>query len=300
MKMSVSQSVPATAASTRSVAAVAALLGGALAMGVSPIFVRVADVGPYASAFWRVGLAIPLLAIWALSEGGPSVIIKAFRNPVVWVAGLIFSFDLFFWHLAIMNTTVANATFLATMAPLWVVLGSWALIGERVERQVIVGLVLCIAGGGVLLGGSYSLAPERLIGDLFGVLTSIFFGLYFLAIRVARRTVPSGTITFASTIITAACLLCVALVMEPTILPSSLGGIAALAGLAFISHAGGQGLLAFALGHLSAAFSSLVIFLEAIAAAIVAWVILGEALGIEQVVGGLLILAGIFVARPRT
>jgi drug/metabolite transporter (DMT)-like permease len=297
--MTASPSLP-SAAPNRTAVAFAALLGGALAMGVSPVMVRLADVGPYASAFWRVGLAIPLLAVWALSEGGPAVIVRALRTPAVWVAGALFTADLFFWHLAIMETTVANATFLATMAPVWVVLGSGLLIGEKVDRTMVAGLALCLVGGAVLIGGSWTLAPERLVGDLYGVLTSLFFGAYFMAIRVARRTVPSGTITFVSTVITSAALFVVAWVLEPTLLPASLGGAAALAGLAFISHSGGQGLLAYALGHLSAAFSSLVIFLEAIAAAVVAWAVLGEAIGWSQVAGGVAILAGIFVARPRS
>jgi drug/metabolite transporter (DMT)-like permease len=69
--------------------------------------------------------------------------------------------------------------------------------------------------------------------------------------------------------------------------------------MALISHAGGQGLLAVALGRLPAIFSSLVIFLEAVAAAVFGWVILGETLTLVQALGGTLILVGIWVARPR-
>lgn len=280
--------------------AFAALVLGAMAMGVSPVMVRLADVGPFASAFWRVALALPILYVWARSEAGSAAMAAAFRTPAVLMAGALFAGDLVFWHLAIMNTTVANATFLATMAPLWVVLGSWAVIGERVDRSTLLGLALCVAGGGVLLGGSYALAPDRILGDVYGIITSLFFGGYFLALRVARRTVATGAATFASSVVTAVALLGVAAVLEPTLLPASLGGVAALFGLALISHAGGQGLLAFALGTLPAAFSSLVIFLEAVAAALIAWAVLGEAIGLEQGLGGMLILAGIFIARPRS
>ena len=101
-----------------------------------------------------------------------------------------------------------------------------------------------------------------------------------------------------ATVVTAALLLIVALALEPTILPHSLGGIAALLGMAWISHAGGQGLLSIALGRLPAAFSSLVIFLEAIAAASFAFLLLGEPVSLAQAFGGLAILAGIYVARP--
>ncbi len=51
---------------------------------------------------------------------------------------------------------------------------------------------------------------------------------------------------------------------------------------------------------LPATFSSLVIFLEAIGAAALGWLILNEALGPLQFLGGILILAGIYAARPRT
>ena len=280
--------------------AFAALIGGALAMGISPVFVRLADVGPFASAFWRVSLAIPALFLWAASEGGVRTALQALTLRPVWIAGALFAADLFFWHLAILNTTIANATFLATMAPVWVVLGSWALIGERVDRRVIGGLALCLAGGAVLIAGSLTLAPERFLGDLCGLLTSIFFGAYFLAVRVARRTVPTGTVIFGSSVVSAAILLCVALALDPTLWPAGAVGLSALIALSLISHAGGQGLLAFALGHLSAAFSSLVIFMEAIFAAVIGWLVFSEALGPEQYVGGVLILAGVFAARPRS
>ena len=48
--------------------AFAALVMGACAMGISPVFVRFADVGPFTSAFWRVGLAVPLLLAWVAYE----------------------------------------------------------------------------------------------------------------------------------------------------------------------------------------------------------------------------------------
>ena len=273
-----------------------------MAMGISPIFVRLTDVGPFASAFWRVGGALPLLLAWALFEarrsGAPLSSIWRIDGAIL-VAGGLFAGDLLFWHLAILKTSVANATFLATMAPVWVVLGSGLLIGEKVGRGVLAGLALCLLGATFLIGMSWRIRPEHLDGDLYGVITSFFFGCYFLAVRVARRRSSAGKITFLSTLITSVILLAVALATEPRILPDSVESAASLAGLAFISHAGGQGMLAFALGHLPAAFSALVIFLEAVAAALAGWLFLGEAVSMAQAIGGALILAGIFIARPQ-
>jgi drug/metabolite transporter (DMT)-like permease len=280
----------------------AALLLGALAMAISPIFVRLADVGPFASAFWRVAAALPVLWLWAAVEarqtGEPASAAFRFDGSII-AAGLVFAADLLFWHLSILNTTIANATFLATMAPVWVVLGSGFFIGEAVGRQVVSGLVLCLVGAAALFGASFGYAPDRLDGDFYGAATSFFFGAYFLAVRAARRNSGPGRIVFLSSLVTAAVLLPVALIVEGRLLPSDLGGLAAVLALALVSHTGGQGFLAYALGHLPAAFSSLVIFLEAIAAALFAWWLLGEPVSWLQAAGGAFILAGIWLARPR-
>jgi len=277
-----------------------ALVLGAMAMGISPIFVRFAEVGPFTSAFWRVGLALPALWLWAALEPkpeGPQP--DASARLSVLLAGLFFAGDLSFWHLAIMNTSVANATFLATLAPVWVVLGSNLFLGERVDAKVFGGLALCLLGAAALIGDTWSVKPGQLDGDFYGVATSFFFGAYFLAVRRARRHYGTGRLLFLSTLVTAIVLLIEAIAIEDMMWPLSLLGVGALVAMALVSHAGGQGLLAFALGHLPAAFSSLVIFLEAVAAACFAWLILGEAVGLIQLIGAVAIFAGITLAKPR-
>ncbi len=276
----------------------AALVAGAVAMGVSPIFVRLADVGPFTSAFWRVALALPLLYAWTRLADGPEGPGERFSMATI-LSGLAFAGDLFFWHLSIVHTSVANATFFATTAPIWVVLFGWLLFRQKVTAGVLAGLALCLIGGAALLAQSLELRPASALGDAFGIATGVFFGLYFLAVQAARKTASAARLTFEATLITAAILFVVAVVAERSMLPHSVRGLAALLAMAWISHTGGQGLLSVALGRLPAAFSSLVIFLEAIAAAGFAWLILAEPVTSMQALGGLAILAGIFVARPK-
>ena len=277
----------------------AALVVGACAMGASPIFVRLAapEIGPFASAFWRVALALPLLYGWMRLEAAP-----ARRRPdgPILLAGAAFAGDLVFWHLAILATTVANATFFATTAPVFVILITWLVFRRAVGGRTWSGLALCLAGGAALIGQSLEVAPGRITGDLYGIVTAIFFALYFLGVSRARAGSGAGRVTFLSTLVTAAIVLVVAVAFdESRFWPASPGVWAALGGLAIISQAGGQGLLAVALGRLPAVFSSLVIFLEAMFAAAAGWVVLGEALSAVQYAGGALILAGIWLSRPR-
>ena len=70
-----------------------------------------------------------------------------------------------------------------------------------------------------------------------------------------------------------------------------------LLALALVSHAAGQSLIAFALAHLPAALGSLSLLIQPVAAAGLAWVLLAEALGWLQALGGAIVLAGILIAR---
>lgn len=298
-----SSRAPAATIDPGQAGAFVALCAGAIAMGVSPVFVRfaAADIGPFASAFWRVALALPVLYAWmrideARAPGRPK---RSFTKATVF-AGLAFVGDLFFWHLAILNTTVANATFFATTAPIFVILITWLVLREHVARAIFAGLGLCLLGGFALIGQSMQVAPERVVGDLYGVATAFFFALYFLGVEKARRQGGSAArVTFELSLVTAAGLFLIAMALEPKVIPTTREGVLALVALGLISHAGGQGLLAVALGRLPAMFSSLVIFLEAVAAALFGWLILSEALTLVQAAGGAMILMGIWIARPR-
>src|SRR5437868_15043015 len=91
-------------AGRRTALALCCLVLGAIAMGASVLFVRWADVGPYASAFWRVFLALPFLFAWMRLESGRTELAPLFLDRVVLLAGLFFTGDLFFWHLAILRS----------------------------------------------------------------------------------------------------------------------------------------------------------------------------------------------------
>ena len=271
---------------------VVAMLLAALAMSISPSLVRLADVGPFASAFWRVFLALPILWVWMryAEAAEPNAARASFTLPTI-LAGIAFTGDLFFWHLSIMRTTIANATFFATMAPLWVVIFGWLLLRQRVSRATLLGLLVCLAGGTALVVQSLAFNPDRAVGDALAIITGAFFGLYFLAVGAARPKTNAARVTFELSILTSALLFLVAFFFEPRILPQSISGWCVLLALGLISHAGGQGLLSVALGRLPTVFSSLVIFLESIAAALFAWFLFGENVTLLQALGGIVIVA---------
>ena len=282
---------------------VIALALGAVAMGASPIFVRLADVGPFASAFWRMALALPFLWVWLRWEQKRAPQPQTHANirreaGTIALLGFLFAGDLFFWHLSILNTTIANATLLATMTPIIVTLGAWLILKEFITPRILSGVLLGVAGSLLLVGASARFNPDNVLGDIYGLITAFFFGAYFLGVASARRRMSVATVMFYPAVVATGLLLLAALLLDDHLLPRSWAGLATLVALAVVSQVGGQGLMAYALGYLPAIFSSLVIFFEAVAAAIMAWLILAEHVTLWQFAGGTLILAGIYAARP--
>lgn len=268
-------------------------------MGFSPVFVREAEIGAFSSAFWRVLTAIPVLWLWASYESKNRWCLLPEFNTTAIISGLMFSGDLIFWHLAILNTTMANATFMVCLAPVWVMVFSKLLINEPVSKASIIGVLICLMGLGLLINSSFQLNPARLVGDVYGLITSIFLGLYFIAMRKGRRSDKGGNLFFTSTCVTCAFLFAAALITEDQLFPQTAKGWGAVISLGVLTHAGGQGLVTIALGALTAVFSSLVIFIEAITAAIFGWLLYGEKLTALEMTGGGLILLGVWCARPK-
>lgn len=277
--------------------ALAALFCGATFIALSPIWVRVADVGPTASAFWRVALAAPLL--WGLVACLPRSAATTRRDGWLLVAaGLAFAGDLAFWHWSIQATSVANATLLANLSSIFVTLAAWLLWRQRPSGLFLVGLALALCGVALLVRASLGFSPGALVGDAYGVVTALFYAWYLLTVK-RLRDLGAATVRLmaVTTTLTAAILLPLALASGEPMLPAGARGWLVLLGLAWITHAGGQGLITFALAHLPAAFSSVGLLLQPVLAAAFAWVLLAEPLGALQIAGGAVVLAGIYLAR---
>jgi drug/metabolite transporter (DMT)-like permease len=287
-----------------------ALLAGAAATAFAPILVRLSDASPTASAFWRVALAAPFLWLWVFASerrtggGGPT---EAHRRPVghaAWLgmvlAGLFFACDLGTWHVSIAWTSVANATLEANLAPIFVTLGAWLLWRQKPRVMFIVALAITIGGAVLLIGPNFNAGGRALQGDLLGTLAGAFYAGYMLSIKSVAGRIPTARIMAISTTVSALLLAPYAAFTADHFLPQAASGWTGwlvLAGLALIPHIAGQSLIAFGFAHLPASLSSVSLLLQAVLAALYAWVLLGEAMQPLQMAGGIVVLAGIYLAR---
>ncbi|CAD7045167.1 EamA/RhaT family transporter [Pseudorhizobium endolithicum] len=279
--------------------ALACLVLGGIAIGASPIFVRLSEVGPVATGFWRLALALIPLSLWSgIARNHDEAAPAGLRDYVLLILpGLALAIDLVAWHLSLHMTSVANATLLANLAPVFVTLIGWLVFRTAVSRIFLLGLALAIAGVVTLKGGPAALGDGELLGDAIATFAAVFYACYILAIGRLRSRFGTNRIMIWSSASAALAILPFALYFEGNILPHSLYGWGIVAGLAFISHAGGQVAITYALAYLPAAFSSLTLLLQPVVAAILAWWILAEAVNPLQALGGAVVLAGILVAR---
>jgi drug/metabolite transporter (DMT)-like permease len=278
------------------------LVVGSSVLSLAGVLVRLTHTGAAAAGFWRLSFALPLLALMARREGASSdpagrMASRAHAKTLV-LAGLMFAADTTCWHYSLHLTSVANATVLGNMTPVLLTLVGWLVFNERPTALFLCGLGLAVAGAAVMSlsasGGGAGTNPP--LGNALALITTAWYGLYFLAVRTARRSLSTTKVMLGSSLVGAPLLLVVALAFHEPVLPTMAIGWAACVGLGLV-HVTGQGAIAWALGKLPTALAAVVVLVQPVAAAIIGWAVLHEPLGPLQALGGAMALAGIAFAQ---
>jgi drug/metabolite transporter (DMT)-like permease len=274
-----------------------ALLIGVFCIGFSAIFVKFADLPGPVSAFYRVLIAAAVMLPWRIAQR--NALPKTDLLRLIALGGIFFALDLWLWNTSILLTTAAKATLLANNAPLWIGLGSLIIFREKLPVGFYLGLMIAMVGMAIIVGVDAWRAFHFNAGDLLAISASLFYAAYLLTTQKARTFVD--TLTFNSVYMTAA-----ALILLPI---NVLGGYSligfstqswlALLGLGLISQLGGWLAINYALGHLRAAHVSVSLLGQAVVTALLGIPLLGEGLTWNQVIGGVLVLSGIYLVNLR-
>lgn len=270
------------------------LVLGAILIGVVPIGVRLCEMHPLAVGFWRFALALPVLYWWSRSLARTTVPTQ--RRRLLILTGLLFACDIGCFFVAIRATSVANATLLSNCAPLFVALGVAATMGGLPSRLAMVATAIALAGIALLVGER--LESGHVIGDLLGLVSAVFYGGYQLAVAALRRDQPAVRVMLWVAGVGALALGVVCLVARIPLWPTRGVDWAILAVLALVTQIGGQGAITWAMAHLAPVFSSVVLLVQPVVAAALAWALFADGwMGPWQIVGALLVLGGILLAR---
>lgn len=282
------------ASTTAPVAAVLAVALANVALAFGPLFVRLSDVGPVAAGFWRLTLAVPVLLIAAVGMGGKPITSAKGMWGVLAIAGLAFAADLASWHIGIVRTTLANSTLFGNSATL--IYPIYGFIAARMwpSRPQTAALLLAALGGGLLLGRSAELSSRHLAGDLFCLLAGVLYAVYFIFMARARAAMAPVPALALSSLATIPPLLILALVLGEQVLPQNWWP---LVGLAVVSQLIGQGLMVYALGHLSPLIVGIALLIQPVVAATIGWIVYDERLAATDLFGAALVAAALVLVR---
>ena len=273
----------------------AALIAGNVALSVGVLFVRLADVGPIASAFWRMVIAAPILFALA-RRNGDSLDIP--RGRFLWLflfSGLFFAADLATWHIGALQTKLANSNLLANVASfLFPVYGFFAARALPPRSQVIA-LLLALVGTILLIGRSFEVSPQYFVGDLLSLTAGILYTVYLIVINEVRKTMPQWSALAWSTLSCIAPLLLCSVLRGEQIWPSNWWPLIALA---LFSQIIGQGLVTYVIGRMSATLVGLAILIQPVIAAILGYFFYAEMMGLPDLLGAAFIGVALVLVRP--
>ncbi|MFN6536063.1 MAG: DMT family transporter [Nostoc sp. EkiNYC01] len=288
-----------------------------LALSSTAIFIKIAvsQMSAITTLFNRLWIATIIFGLWSgINQARTQIrddepILPKQRYPIKEIAfliavGLVHVLGRLCWTWSLTQTGAANANALGSLNPLFTTLGGWLFFGQIFGRKFIIGLILAILGAiGVgfedLLHSDNNITGDAITGDAVAVISSVFYAANFLLIEQIRNKFSTLTILVWRCVIGTSLMIPVVLIFEKQVFPVTLSGWLVVFALAAICEALGHGLIVYSLKTFSSGFISLLLLLNPVIVAIVAWILFSENLSVFNLLGLALILGGIYLATSN-
>lgn len=275
----------------------ALLAVGLIALGASPILIRLAGDAPALTlALWRTSFVTLVLAPAALTRGRREM---AAFTPRDWGlalgAGVLLGLHFMAWILSVQQTSVASAAVLVTTSPLFIVVLGAVFLHERPSRRTVSAIVVAVAGAALIgMGesGESTVYPNPMLGNALALGAAVLVSVYLLIGRAVRQ--QTSFVAYFAPLNAAAAVTCLVACLAtgaPVTLPLAAALLAVTMGLG--PGLLGHGSFALALKYLPAALLGLLSLAEPIIASAVALVAFNEVPSPVAVVGMVAVLAAI-------
>jgi drug/metabolite transporter (DMT)-like permease len=281
----------------KSLTAYLALGLGILSLSFSAMFVRWANAPGPVTAFYRLFFSIFLLLPIFLPriKTLPSLRSGLFLFPLM--AGIFTACDLGLWTTSLSFTTASNATLLGNTSPLWVALGTWLILKNKLSTAFWRGLAIALLGAALIMGTDFFLHPRFGIGDAMATFTGFFYAGYFLFTEKSRSTFDAISHIWLVGVGASASLFIINLVLHHPLSGFDTSTWLIFLASAIVSQLIGYMSLAYALGHLPASVVSPTMILQPVLTTVLAIPLLGEIPTIWQGIGGAIALVGIYMVN---
>ena len=310
----VSTPVPETTQRTQLWFAIAALGFAVFSISLSALLVRFSEreISAYATAFDRFWITTLIMGGWSglralrdRQQGRVGAVdmdcstqrqSRLSQSGLLIAAGTCLAADLLLWAWSLTQTSVANATLLANLTPVFACLGGWLIWNKCFDQRFLLGIAIATGGTFVLGLEDWHAAAFRLHGDLAALLAALCFSIYLLILEQLQASLRLDTIVLWSSAIAGVLTVPFVVLSHAPFLPVSWQGWTAVIALAVVCQVVGQGLLVYSLNRLSAEFVAIVLLLDPLLAALGAWMFFSERLSLLGWGAFLVILLGIYLA----
>jgi len=274
------------------------LASGGMLIGFAPIFVKWSYLSPSAISFWRMFLAIPFLVAFNFIINR-KILFKVKNKKTVFysaLASLAFTTDLSLWHFSMSITSVSNATIIVNSAPIFVALLAYLVFKEKPQKGFVSSFFITYIGilGLIIFSNNY--ANGKILGDILCMVAAVCYAAYLLIIsKLGKET--SLNIIFYTTFF--CCLFSIVPMSFETGLyfPQTHFEWVNLVLLAFLCQFGGQFLITYGIGKISASSGSIGLLMQPLTATILAAFIFSEILNLIQIIFVMVALYGIYRAK---
>ncbi|MCF6277409.1 MAG: DMT family transporter [Anaerolineales bacterium] len=277
-----------------------ALVAGIFLIGTSAILVKFADLPGIVSAFYRVGIAtLVLFPFWLYKNKNKRLPAWADSKFII-LGGILFALDIALWNTSLLLTSAAKSTLLANNAPVWVGMGTLLFFKEKLPPKYWSGLAIALLGMTIIVGIDSWRNAQFNIGDMMAIGVSFLYAGVMLSTQKARTRVNTLTFTALYTTTAALTLLPMAVLSGHALGGFSSKGWLSLLALGLGPQVVGWMAINYALGHIRASHVSVSLLGQPVVTAILGFLLLGESLTTNQIVGGGLALFGIYLVNQKS
>ena len=269
-----------------------ALAVGVLCISVFPILVKLNLTPGVISAFYRMAVAsVCILPYVLLTKQFKITAKKPFFYAIL--CGVIFGLDVAVWNIAIQESTATQATLLTNLSPVWVGIGAFFFLKDKPTKNFWIGTIVAILGMMMLVGFKTFINLDFNLAFGFAVLSGMLYAVYMLLSKNILNQM--NVLTFMTTSVVASTVFLGVLsyaINEPFAGFSNAGWfVLVVQGL--VCQLLAWLLISYATKHMRATRVSVSLLGQAILASFLAWLFLDEAISLQMVIGGLVLLFGI-------
>jgi len=162
------------------------LYAGATLISLSPVWVKLVDVSPTVSGFYRVLIGGGALAIYLIVTRRRLDLSRT-AAAILMACALFFAADLWFWHRSIDYIGPGLSTLLGNFQVFFMMLAGVLFLHQRPNARQLIAVPLALTGLALIVGLDWeTLAPNYRLGLIFGLLTAVMYAGYLLTLRAAR------------------------------------------------------------------------------------------------------------------